>query len=127
LPHISSEDRSRLFATALNYHGGTAPQWYENIVFGHMLSNLPDEIRNDLLLEVDVHGLAAWLQRQTPNWRRAFVNELTGPLQNALAQTASAASPQHQAIWAKRGQAALVKALKGAYARRGVRFVDLVA
>lgn len=127
LPHISSENRSQLLVAALNHHGGTAPQWYENIVFGHMLTQLPDDVRNDLLLEVDIRGLAAWLQLQAPAWRRAFVNELSVPLQNALAQTATTASPQHQARWAKRGHNALVKALKGTYMRRGVRFVDLVS
>lgn len=127
LPHLAGADRAALVGHELEHHGGTVPQWYEDIAFPHMLTGLPDELRNDLLLEVDVRGLAGWLQMQPLEWRRAFVAELPEALQNALAQTPAAATKAERVRWAKRGQQELAAALKGAYARRGVRFVDLVA
>ena len=88
---------------------------------------LPDEIRADLLLEVDPRGLAAWLQMQTPEWRQAFVRELSGPLQTAIAANTITSSRADQLRWAQRGHRALVGALKQAYDKKGVRFAELVA
>lgn len=127
LPHIDGQVRNELFTSAIKRHGGSAPQWYEDIVFGDMLTRLPDDMRNDLLLEVDVRGLSAWLQQQPQVWRREFVRSLSGPLLSALTQTTTAASSVHQARWARLGHTALVKAFKSTYVQRGVRFVDLVS
>lgn len=127
LPHLASADRAALVGHEIEHHGGAVPHWYEDIAFHHMLTELPDELRNDLLLEVDIRGLAGWLQMQPLEWRRVFVAELPEALQNALAQTPAAATKAERVRWAKRGQQDLAAALKGAYARRGIRFVDLVA
>jgi len=126
LPHVGSEERQALFAEALKRQGGAPPHWYEDIVFNHMLTQLPDETRNDLLLEVDIRGLAAWLRMQPTPWRRALVAELSEPLQNAIAQSGNSTSRADQVRWARKGHDGLVKAFKSAYARRGLRFVDLV-
>ena len=125
-PHIESTDRQALFAGALERFGGSLPHWYEEIAFNHMLSALPDEVRKDLLLEVDVRGLAAWLQTQRADWRHSFTRELSGPLQNALAMNTVTSSHVELSRWAKRGHHGIVAALKTAYERKGVRFVDLV-
>jgi hypothetical protein len=127
LPHMSSADRAELFADAQRKHGGALPHWHEDIVFSHMLAALPVELRNDLLLELDIRGLAAWLQTQQPAWRKAFVKELSEPLQKALARSPATTSRADVVRFAKQGHRELVTALKGAYARGGVRFVDLVS
>ncbi len=127
LSHVSSADRQALFAEALRKNAGAAPQWYENIVFNHMLTALPDETKNDLLLEVDIRGLAAWLLTQPTGWRQAFVGELSDALQRAIRQNTAAFTSGDIARWARRGREGLVKAFQTTYARRGIKFVDLVA
>ncbi|MCP4500569.1 MAG: hypothetical protein GY822_11470 [Deltaproteobacteria bacterium] len=126
LPHLGSTERTTLFEDVLKRNGGTAPSWYEDIVFNHMLTSLPDEMRNDVLLEVDIRGLSAWLHMQPQIWRKAFIAELSGPLQNAILQNSAASSRTDLVRYAKRGHEGLVAAFKDAYARKGVRFVDLV-
>jgi hypothetical protein len=127
LPHMSSADRAELFTDAQKKHGGALPHWHEDIVFSHMLAALPVELRNDLLLEIDIRGLAAWLQTQQPAWRKAFVKELSEPLQKALSRNPAATTRADVVRYAKQGHRELVTALKGAYARGGVRFVELVS
>jgi hypothetical protein len=124
---LAGPDRAALLGHELEQHGGTLPQWYEDIAFNHMLTELPEEVRNDLLLEVDIRGLAGWLRMQPLEWRRVFIAELPGPLQTALAQSPAASTKAERARWAKRGHQELAAALKGVYARRGIRFVDLVS
>lgn len=127
LPHMGLMDRESVFNAARQRHGGALPNWVEDIAFNHMLTALPDEIRADLLLEVDPRGLAAWLQMQTPEWRQAFVRELSGPLQAAIAANTITSSRADQLRWAQKGHRALVGALKQAYDKKGVRFAELVS
>lgn len=127
LPLLASDERATLFGHELEHRGGAAPRWFEDIVFHHMLTALPDEVRRDLLLEIDVRALSGWLLTQPAEWRKAFVAELPDALQLALAQTPAPTTKAERARWAKRGHQELVTALKGVYARRGVRVVDLVA
>lgn len=127
LTYVGGDDRAALFNAVLQRHDGSLPHWYEDIVFNHMLTALPDEVRNDLILEVDIRGLAAWLQMQPQAWKKAFVVELNDSLQTALYQSNNARSRSEQQHWARKGHESLVKAFKGAYAQRGLRFVDVVA
>lgn len=127
LTYVGGDDRAALFNAVLQRHDGSLPHWYEDIVFNHMLTALPEEVRNDLILEVDIRGLAAWLQMQPQAWRKAFVAELNDSLQTALFQNNNARSRSEQLHWARKGHESLVKAFKGAYAQRGLRFVDVVA
>ncbi len=127
LPYLAGAERAALFHQEGSQSNGSVPHWYEDIVFGHMLTALDPEVRDDLLLEVDIRGLSAWLRMQQPAWRKAFIVELSAPLQNAIANSQAATSRTEQIRWAKRGHDELGTALKGAYSQRGVRFVDLVA
>ena len=47
--------------------GGALPRWFEDILHPAMLLKLPAELRGDLLLEVDIKGLAAWCSIQDPD------------------------------------------------------------
>lgn len=127
LPLLASAERATLFEHELQHRGGAAPRWFEDIVFHHMLTALPEEERRDMLLEVDVRALSGWLLTQPAEWRKAFIAELPDALQLALAQTPAPTTKAERARWARRGHQELVNALKGVYARRGVRVVDLVA
>lgn len=127
LPLIPAASRSELFAHAFDRQGGSTPQWYDDVLFGEMLDKLTPELRNDLLLDVDVRALAAWLSVQNPAWRQGFVQGLAPSLQNALKNSGTFASRSDQQRLAKRGHHELVKALKVQYARGRVHFHALVA
>ena len=126
LPHIAAADRPGLFARAL--HGSaSAPQWFEDIFFGEMLNRLSTEMRSDLLLDVDVRGLAAWLSLQDQEWQGVFRSQLSTSMQGALRQNASFSSRSEQLSHARRGHQDLIKALKGQYAKGRTGFLALVS
>lgn len=127
LPHIPGADRSALLVSALQQSGGNAPAWFEDIFFGEMLTQLDSELRSDLLLDVDIRGLSAWLSMQEQSWRQTFVGQLSPSMQNALRQNASFSSRAEQMQLGRRGHQDLVRALKGLYARDRTGFLKLVA
>lgn len=125
LPHIAVANRPGLFKRAL--HGSTsAPQWFEDIFFGEMLMRLPTEMRLDLLLDVDVRGLAAWLALQDQEWQRTFLNQISTSMQNAIRGNGIFASRGEQMQHARKGQLDMVRALKTQYAKGKVNFLSLV-
>ncbi len=126
LPHLPAADRPGLFLRAL--HGGaSAPQWFEDIFFGEMLTKLPKEMRSDLLLDVDVRGLAAWLSTQDLEWQRGFVSELSASMQNALRGNSGFSSRGEQLQLARRGHQEIIRALKTQYAKGRASFLALVS
>ena len=127
LTHLASQERLALVEAARSQGGGSLPTWTNEIVFNHMLTNLREETRNDLLLGVDVRGLNAWLRLQPEEWRQAFVRELPGSLQAAVSGGAGERTRAEQLRLARRGRAQLAAGLQEAYAKEGVHFHDLVA
>ena len=125
LPLLPAEERPGLFARAL--HGSaTAPAWFDDIFYGEMLLKLAPEQRADLLLDVDVRGLAAWLSLQDQEWQRLLTSTLSTSMQGALRVNSSFESRSEQHALARRGQQAIVAALKGQYARGKATFAQLV-
>jgi hypothetical protein len=126
LPHLPPEERPGLFQRAL--HGSTnAPQWYEDIFFGEMLHRLDEEQRRDILLDVDVRGLAAWLLMQDVEWQRTLTQSLSPSMQGALRSNGTFSSRAEQASMARRGHQEIIKALKGQYAKGRTSFLALVS
>jgi hypothetical protein len=127
LPRIDPEARKELFAAALDRSSGTFPGWYENILYGDMLMKLPDEMRADLLLEVDLKGLAGWSSVQQPAWQETFINRLAPSMQNAVRASMSFGSRADQLRHARRGHQELVSAVKRQVARGKLSFAEIVA
>ena len=129
LTHVQPEDRQALFAQAFERSGGAPPSWFEEILHPDMLLKLPQEIRGDMLLELDIKGLAAWCSTQSPAWQRTFVDSLAPSLQNALRSRANNAfdSRAEQVRLARAGHLDLVSALKRLVAQGRVSFWELVA
>ena len=126
LPHLPAEQRPGLFKRALN-DAGSAPQWYEDIFFGEMLNRLESEQRSDLLLDVDVRGLAAWLSMQEQGWQRELTQSLSPSMQGAIRSNGSFSSRAEQAALARRGHQEIIKALKANYAKGKASFLALVS
>jgi hypothetical protein len=125
--HIDNDDRRALFAHALEQFAGTYPLWYENILYPDMLLKLPSEIRSDLLLEVDIKGLAGWSSVQQPTWQESFIKNLAPTLQSAVKANMAFASRAAQLQQAQKGHDELVSAVKRAVARGKVSFSQMVA
>ena len=126
LPHLPAEQRPGLFKRALN-GAGSAPQWYEDIFFGEMLHRLEPEQRSDILLDVDVRGLAAWLSMQEQGWQRTLTQALSPSMQGAIRSNSSFSSRAEQASFARRGHQDIIKALKASYAKGKASFLALVS
>jgi len=127
LPHLEAEDRRALFTRALQRASGAFPRWYENILYPDMLLRLPDEVRSDLLLEVDVKELAGWSSVQHPVWQEGFLAQLAPSMQSAVRANMGFASRAEQLRMARRGQQGLVSAVKRGVARGRISFPELVA
>ncbi|MBX5484299.1 MAG: hypothetical protein IRZ16_20960 [Myxococcaceae bacterium] len=125
LPRIEPEQRSELFARALERSGGTWPRWYEDILYGDMLLKLPSELRRDLLLEVDMRGLAGWSSVQHPQWQESFLNQLAPTMQNALRASMAFGSRADQLRLARRGHNELVTAVKKQVAQGKISLAEI--
>lgn len=127
LPHIDTEDRHALFMQARERSSGAFPLWYEDILYPDMLLRLPDEVQADLLLEVDVRGLAGWSSMQQPAWQDSFLGKLAPSMQSAVRANMAFVSRADQLRMAQRGHDELVLAVKRLVARGKVSFSEIVA
>ncbi|MDX2010317.1 MAG: hypothetical protein SFW67_09010 [Myxococcaceae bacterium] len=124
LGHLEDADRRTLFEKALS--GDGFPGWYERILSPQMLLKVPAEQRTDLLLEVDVRGLAAWLSLQPASRREQLVGPLSASVQTALKASMAFASRAEQLEQAKKGQAELVASVRRRIAGGALSFPELV-
>jgi hypothetical protein len=127
LPHLDRAQRAALFQQAVAKSGGNAPRWFEDILFGPMLDGLAPDVRQDILLEVDIRGLAAWLGTQEQEWQRAFTASLSTSLQAALRTNSSFATRDEALRLSRVGHDELTRALKLLYAKERVTFLTLAA
>lgn len=127
LPHLDPADRKALFAQALERSGGAFPLWYEDILYPDMILKLPAELQADMLLEVDVRGLAGWSSVQNPAWQEHFINRLQPSMQNALRSGMRFGSRTDQLQQARRGHDELVAAVKRLVAQGKLNFSEIVA
>ena len=124
--HLPAEDRKGLFADALMRASGTHPAWYEEILYPDMLFKIPSELQADLLLEIDIKGLAGWTSMQQASWQEGFVARLPQTLQNAMRANMGFGSRADQLLQARRGHTELVSAVKKLVARGKVSFAEIV-
>ena len=124
--YIDAKARSALFAEALERFSGSYPLWYENILYPDMLLRLPDEMRADLLLEIDIRGLAGWSSMQQSAWQQSFIGQLAPSLQSAVKANMGFNSRADQLQQAQRGRDELVSAVKRLVARGKVSFSQMV-
>jgi len=125
-PHVELDARRELLAEALQRSSGALPHWYEEILFPEMLMKLPAELRADLLLEVDVRGLAGWSSLQPASWQEDFLKQLAPTMQNAVRANQAFDSRAEQLRHAQRGHDELVTALKRLASRGKISFAELL-
>jgi hypothetical protein len=93
LPQLDSEARAGLVEATMGRLNGSLPSWIKGTMYGEMLLNLGDEARTDLLLEVNVDALAAWLEVQTPSSKVRILDAAPNALRAALSATPVPSSP----------------------------------
>jgi hypothetical protein len=127
LTYVGAEDRQALLTSMLKRSSGAFPSWYQDILYPDMLLKLPQELQADLLLEVDVKGLAGWSSVQQPAWRESFISKLTPSVQNAVRANMAFSSPADQFRMARHGHDELVSAMKRLVAGGRVSFTEIVS
>ena len=127
LPFIDAKDRRALFLSAYQRSNGALPHWYEGILYPDMLLKVPSELQADMLLEVDVKGLAGWSSLQSPAWQEHFLAGLSPSLQNALRASMAFRSRADQLSAARRGHGELVASVKKLVTQGKVTFSEIVA
>ena len=112
LPRLDPEARAKLVNAAANRLNGSLPTWIEGTLYGDMLLELDDMTRNDLLLEVDVNQLSAWLRVQTPAAGERLLEGAPNALRVALSACPAAASQDAHYALVNDGRKALSAALQ---------------
>ncbi|MEQ1506024.1 MAG: hypothetical protein ABMB14_27580, partial [Myxococcota bacterium] len=126
LRSVPASHRTRLFGAALDRFGGSLPGWYRGIFLPDMLDALPDDGRVDVLLELDVETLAAWLSLLDTDARDRLVDELPDSLRTSVASASVFPSRAHQLAAAERGRQELARAFQKHLARANLPFEQVV-
>jgi hypothetical protein len=92
-----------------------------------MVLKLPPERQADLLLEVDVRGLAGWTSLQDAGWRAQLMGRLPQTLQNAVRANMGFASKKEQQRLARQGREELAAGVQRLLAKGQVSFAELLS
>lgn len=126
LSRVDAAQRGALFGGALQRLGGSLPAWYRGILVPDMLLRLDRERRADLLLEVDVETLSAWLSLQTPEVVQHLLDGVPGSLRASVQATSVFPSRARQLALAERGRRDLARGFQGQLARAAIPFERVV-
>ncbi len=126
LPQLDAQTRATVVNAAASRLNGSLPSWVKGTLFAEMLLRLDPETRTDLLLEVDVTPLAAWLQLQSPTAQSDLMASAPSALRAALGGTSTPNSTAELYAHAGRGREALSKALQRRLLRGDIAFESLL-
>lgn len=118
--------RATVLSQALSRFGGSLPAWYRGLLVPEMLLSVPEEARADLLLGVEVEGLAAWLSLQDGELARRLLQSAPNALRSSVRASSAFPSRERQLELAEQGRQDLVRALQGQLARLQVPFEQLI-
>jgi len=127
LPAVGAAQQGALFGRALAPFSGSVPSWYKDIFVAEMLRALPAEARADLVLELDINALAAWLSMQSRESRAALAGGLPSALRSSLAASSQFASRAQQITLAERGRVSLARGFQAQLARAGLSFAQVLS
>ena len=103
---------------ALEPRGGIAPDWYRDFVFADTLVELPLEARTNLMLEVDIDALSAWLSLEPTESREQLINDAPMTLQAAIQTAMSFENVAQQLERAEHGRKVVAAAFQAELKRR---------
>ena len=111
LAATGSADRVAMFGRALETFHGSAPAWYRDIFFADMLFELPVEARADVLLDVDVPTLSAWMSLLDTHTAERLLDGAPTSLRASLGSS-SATSRHRQLALAERARRDLARSFQ---------------
>ena len=126
LAHMGAPQRSALFGGALERFHGNLPAWHRGIFLSDMLFEISDEARTDLLLELEVEVLAAWLSVLDPAARDRLMVGLPDALRASISSSSVFPSRIRQLALAERGRRALARGFQRQLARADLSFERVV-
>ncbi len=126
LPKIPASARSGLFDAAMQRLNGSLPEWYRGIFTADMLLSLSAESRADLMLEIDIETLAAWMSIQDADTRSDLLDGLPNALRASVGSISGFASRAQQLELARQGRGALSAGFQRHLSRSGVPFEQVV-
>ena len=115
---LAKAHRERLYQMALEPRGGIAPDWYRDFVFADTLVELPLEARTNLMLEVDIDALSAWLSLEPTESREQLINDAPMTLQAAIQTAMSFENVAQQLERAEHGRKVVAAAFHAELKRR---------
>ncbi len=126
LESVNPARRAALFGGLLARFQGSLPAWYRGILVAEMLFELSDEARADLLLEVDVETLAAWLSILDGDTRTRLLAGVPQSLRNSVQASSVFPSRPRQIALAERGRRELARGFQLQLARANLSFESIV-
>ncbi|MBX2799673.1 MAG: hypothetical protein KTR31_18490 [Myxococcales bacterium] len=126
LESVNPARRAALFGAALQRFHGSLPSWHRSILLADMLFELPDEGRTDLMLEVDIDALAAWISILDPESQHRLQMGLPDALRNSLRAVSAFESREQQLALAQQGRKALAAGFQRQLVRANMSFESVV-
>lgn len=126
LPQLSAATREGLFDDALARTHGALPSWTRGILTPDMLLSLPAEARADLLLEVEVEPLAAWLSLVDAETRGSLLADAPEALRLSIQASSVFPSRSRQVGLADRARRDLARGFQRQLARARIPFEQVV-
>lgn len=126
LESVNPTRRASLFRAALERSHGSLPTWYRDILVADMLFDLPSESRADLMLEVDIEPLAAWMSLLDRDTQARLLGGLPRALATSVQATKDFGARSRQVQLAARGRRELARGFQRQLARSGMAFERVV-
>ncbi|MEN0064898.1 MAG: hypothetical protein AAGA48_22325 [Myxococcota bacterium] len=126
LESVNPARRTTLFRSALERSHGSFPAWYRGILVADMLFELPVETRADLLLELDIEPLAAWMSLLDGEAQSRLLAGMPRALVSSVQSVSELGSRSRQVALADRGRRDLARAFQRQLQRAQIPFERVV-
>jgi hypothetical protein len=126
LPSLPPRDRAAVFDDALRRTHGSLPAWTRGIVTADMLFTLSPESRADMLLELELEPLAAWLSLVDTDSRARLLDGLPASLRASIQAASVFPSRTRQLSLAGRTRREMARGFQHQLARARIPFEHAV-
>lgn len=123
---LPSPARDQLLTGAMARFGGQFPSWYRGLLWPQLVLRLDESLRANLLFDVDVRPLAAWISIQSAETRQAVLGSAPPSLRAAIEGATDFGTRGEQLRAASEGRRALAAALHRRLVRTSTTFESLV-
>lgn len=126
LPRLSQAERKQVIEHEKARFGGTLPQWCLGIFYPEMLTRVPADMRNQMLLQLEPRELATWLTDVSTQVRVSVLREAPASLAAVLQSFGGPVAGEAATLAKAKVQGRLVELMRREYAAGHVKFEDLI-